>query len=218
MLGGQSSNTLTAASSYGPPTLSSFASVGSSDPNALLTGGGEAVLISGSNFGPASVSAGPLLAAYYSTQITNGPVSSVLYNSSCVVVVDNTQLQCSTIAGAAANLIWSVSVAGQASAQPTTSYEIPAITAVTDAYGATVSAAAVGGGTVLYISGSGFGPVDYDGYNVSLLQGVFFGATGSEVSAAPSTFRLINTSCITLSLPPGSGSGLFITVQVADQR
>lgn len=46
-LGGQASNTLANASSYGPPTIASFSSVLVSNPNALLTGGGESVVRAG---------------------------------------------------------------------------------------------------------------------------------------------------------------------------
>lgn len=49
-------------------------------------------------------------------------------------------------------------------------------------------------------------------------QGVYFGLTGTEVAAAPGTFALLNTTCITLTLPAGAGLGLVVTVQVADQR
>ena len=50
------------------------------------------------------------------------------------------------------------------------------------------------------------------------LQGVYFGPTGTEVTAARGTFALLNTTCITLTLPAGAGVGLLVTVQVADQR
>lgn len=102
-------------------------------------------------------------------------MSTVVYNSTCSVITDNTQLQCSISAGAAANLIWSVVIAGQVSAQPTTSYEPPVVTAVTDQFGNVVANADVNGGTILYLTGTGFGPVDYNGLtsagnNVSLVQ------------------------------------------------
>lgn len=116
---------------------------------------------------------GPLLTASYSTQLANGPVSSVWYPSTCSVFTDNTQLQCTTAPGAAANLIWSVVVAGQVSAQPTTSYEVPAVVSVTDAAGAPVTAAAVNGGTVLYITGTGFGPLVYVNSSSLLQVGLF---------------------------------------------
>lgn len=206
-LGGQqSTNSLIGASSYGPPTLASFASVVASDPNALLTDGGELVLITGSNFGPAAFTKSPLLVASYSAPLANGPVSRVTYPSTCTVVTDNTQFQCTTAPGAAANLIWTIVVAGQVSAQPTTSYQIPTVTGISDAFGAPLTAANVNGGTVLYISGTGFGPVNY-APGESLLQ-VSFARRVSDAlcvlgmcrcrTLAPSA--LVTTGCLLWSV------------------
>lgn len=105
-------------------------------------------------------------------------------------------------------------MAGQESTQPTTSYEIPAVLYVTDAAGGRVGAADVDGGTVLYLTGTGFGPLSYAGLG-SLLQGVTFGPTGSEV--AVSNFAMINASCISIILPAGAGSGHYVRVQVRQQ-
>jgi hypothetical protein len=44
------------------------------------------------------------------------------------------------------------------------------VLAITDSAGSPVTAADVNGGTTIYIHGTGFGPLSYNGMNVSLLQ------------------------------------------------
>ena len=97
-IGGQDSNILPAASSYGAPTVAGFLPVGTSDPRALFTDGSQSVYVMGTNFGPAVFTnnpvnaSAPLLAVQYSAPIAGGPVTEVLYNAVCSVVIDNTQL------------------------------------------------------------------------------------------------------------------------------
>ena len=44
------------------------------------------------------------------------------------------------------------------------------------------------------------------------MQGVTYGATGSEVAVA--SYWMVNSTCIAFTLLPGAGSGLLVRVQV----
>lgn len=64
---------------------------------------------------------------------------------------------------------------------------------------------------MLYLTGVGFGPTNYNGIGKSLLQGVTYGPSGSEVSVL--NYSMVNSSCIAMTVLPGAGSNLFVRVQ-----
>jgi hypothetical protein len=78
------------------------------------------------------------------------------------VTTAHTAITCSTVAGAGAGLDWKVTVDGQLSSNPTTSYNPPVVDTITYATGgAAVTAANVNGGEVVLLTGSFFGPLQY---------------------------------------------------------
>ena len=107
----------------------------------------------------------------------------------CTVSIPHTQLLCSVLPGGGLNMAWTIVLDGQASTLPYTSYNAPAINAITLADGSTGLPAAglpAVGGTTLMLLGSGFGPVDFfSGAAYSpLLSALTYGPTGVEYSAA----------------------------------
>ena len=221
-LGGQAAPTFAANIAYGAPQVVSFAGVGAANPNALSTLGGSSVYVNGLNFGPgpsnpnyASYFA-PKLAVQYGAALQGGPVSNLTFSSvACTVSVPDVQLQCVIAPGAGHNLIWRVTLDGQASAEPTTSYAAPVVTGITTALGAQVTAANVNGGDIVWIVGQFYGPT-YQGR--VLVQSITYGPSGTEQTLAPSLYSVTSQTQISAKLPPGSGQNLHMVVTVADQR
>ena len=121
-VGDQTSTVKTSTISYAAPTISSV-TIGSSGTT-MTTNGGETVTITGTNYGPTSITA--TVIATYGTTGTEYTATSCARSS-------NTEITCTTVAGVGASLQWIVNVAGQpsvASTSVTTSYGPPAITSV----------------------------------------------------------------------------------------
>jgi hypothetical protein len=105
---------------YGVPRITGVSGPGASSAS---TYGGEAVVVSGANFGP------PEDQAKYFEYLSYGPNGRFLA-SNCTVV-SHVQLLCRTAPGIGANLQWVVSVAGQQSLEAVTvSYAVPTVTSV----------------------------------------------------------------------------------------
>ena len=207
--------------------------LGFSGPGAVegATVGGQAVFISGINFGYDS---GNITARYrlalqagvrgYTLPTANGsftPTAVTYVPSACVVSVPHTQLTCTTVPGAGAALEWSVVVNGVANVNPSTSYAAPIINgfALFDSTGTGIASADTSGGQTLAILGSGFGPATNTTATTGafpLLQSVvLYGPSGT---AYPMTnYSIVSDGVISITTPPGSGAGWRASVTVADR-
>jgi hypothetical protein len=249
-----------AGSGYAPPLLSSIARLPAEvafdpeldavpGPRDFRTSGGETLVINGKNFGPCpALAAVPCAlpasfsAQYYVTLddsttqfpgVTLGDAAGQLwYNATgCVMTVQHTQITCQTALGAGTNAVVRVSIAGQSSVLPTTSYAPPAVTALAlraaDAV-TPVASASPDGGDVVVVTGSNFGPRPAATCVVvgaatrcrGMIQSVTFGPTGTEHVAAdwniPAAAATTHNT-IHVFLPPGIGVGHKVVVTVADQ-
>ena len=116
-IGAQSSAASNATSSYAPPSVSDYAGPGAVGADTV---GSQAVVIGGQNFGPLGTI--PDSATY------GGPNSTEFTATGCSVTTAHLTITCLTAPGAGASLKWFVTVGGQASVYPTTSYAVPLIT------------------------------------------------------------------------------------------
>lgn len=132
-IGGQDSNVLSGASSYGAPVVSQFlGAAAASGP----TAGGPMVTLQGFNFG----SDPAVLSVSYSTSLripraTDGLLpgangTATFVPPSCSFTVPHHTLQCALSPGAGAALTWSLIVDGQRSTAPYTSFAPPIISDV----------------------------------------------------------------------------------------
>jgi hypothetical protein len=132
--------------SYEPPAITTLAHT----PD-VPTSGSAVVTITGTNFGPPTVShAGTWTALGASLSGAYGPYTA----ASCSVTAMSTRVECVMGAGTGAGHAWTVVVDGQSSpaSSDTVSYNTPSISSVA----AVVDSATSGGGTVT-LSGADFG-------------------------------------------------------------
>jgi hypothetical protein len=213
--------------SYAPPTISGFnpATPGAMD---ALTVGGEDVGIYGAQLGPdmndITVSYQTVIAlpgtATNGSAAVRGPVVFVP-PSACRKpngAAAHSEMTCTVAPGAGRNLAWTVTVGGQNSSNPTTSYQAPVITAVTLADNvAPALALSTEGGTIIRIQGVGFGPSVAPG---PLVQEVLYGDTSTLQSPAlaytPLSSSLLSDGRIEIVTRPGIGLNLRFQVRVAD--
>jgi hypothetical protein len=189
-----------ALTSYSPPIVGYYAGVGSASAD---TEGGQAVRISGRNFG--SIERDALDSATYGSH--NGPSFTA---TNCRVTIDNTQITCDTVAGAGAGLAWAVRVDGQQSTTARTSYAVPVITQITGA-GANIDASTDGGEEVVLL-GDDFGPTGQ-----GFLESVVYGA-GSNTYDVTSRCTHVSHTRITGTTLPGVGAAMQWVVAIAGQR
>ena len=141
---------------YRPPVLSTFN--GKAD-FPFGTGGGQSIVIVGSNFGNNNDALGTVL---YSTKR-----GDTFIPNSCAITTPHTEITCEISAGAGGPLQWSLQVASQASTQPATTYGVPTVTHVDtykiDDVSTLVGSAAevvTAGGQKVVLRGSNFGPME----------------------------------------------------------
>ena len=151
---GQTANFTATLQSYAAPTVFSFSGT---PATAGATGGGEAVTITGENFGPnaALVTARYVWAA--SGSQPKGALSNATYvATACAMTTPHFVLTCQTAPGAGAGLKWTLVVDGISSSTPSTSYAPPAITFVGSASSTTITNAVAS--TVIHVFGTNLGP------------------------------------------------------------
>ena len=130
---------------------------------------------------------------------------------------------CTVSAGVGAQLVWTVTIGGQSSVHPTTSYAPPIIrTLLIDGDNSVeaLSSVSTTGGHTLSIRGSGFGP---SGADIPLL--VTASTTFTTLNGQTLTRTLAVPSCVVVAdddvqcdLPPGTGAGYRWVVVVAGQE
>ena len=201
---GSAWSTNTSSMTYATPVIT-----GQVSPLTLLsTTGGTVVGLVGQYFGPTSAG---VITAYYT-----GGSTGLLYNAtSCVVVVPQSQINCTTIVGVGYGYGWGMSIAGVWSAftyAATNTYVGPYITNVT----------VINGTGYMQTNGTSF--VRITGYNFGVVGGVpvsgFYGVLGAANTssyAASSCNVTVSVTEITCRSVVGIGSGLYWTVMVAGQ-
>ena len=137
-LGEQLSNTFVANTSYSPPIITGF----SGDGILANTDGGDAIVISGINFGPADAYTQSLLSVYYDTKLVapieggttylRFPEGSAACTITTVAATTVETITCTLAPGAGADLMWHVIVDSQLNIRPTTAFSPPVITRLAD--------------------------------------------------------------------------------------
>ena len=200
---------------YAPPCLTrvTITGVGAVGGNTV---GGDAVVITGHNFGPVG---SRVDFAVYGAGVAVGSnpfaASGVLYHAvNCSVHVAHVQVTCATAPGVGAGLVWALSIAGQpaglcAGAAPsdvTTRYAPPAIVSVSVAASTDAAAgtAATEGGSVVVVVGANFGRAGSSSFVVD----------GQAVWLVDH----VNDTLAVLTLPAGSGVGKRLDVVTGGQR
>jgi hypothetical protein len=207
-LAGVTSPVFASTADYGPPEILSFSGPGA---GAGSTAGGDAIVITGLNFGPTGGAYEPKVEVHYTARVVTTPpggaaatVRTLFFSAQgCTVTTAHEVITCRTSPGAGAALSWNVVVDGVASVTPTTSYCAPSVTNVTLVDGSPLPT----GGLVpwqsyrVLIRGRCFGPPDYlPSPNTSvipvpaprsLIDGISYGGTGSEYD-----LRGVNSSAL----------------------
>ena len=218
-LAGSYSNVLsTHQTSFHLPTVTSVAIKAGTDSTAatLPTEGGTAVLIQGTNFGPASV-------------LSNSDLSSVSYGgetafgytaTSCAVTVAQTEIQCTTASGTGDNHKWNIVLADQSSGVSTfhTSYAPPILTSVS---GQSLSSADTQGGLRITILGSAFGNsvanTITNAQNIVIKYGP---ATANKASwyTCSNVLLVAPSTAVSCLMDPGTGAGHSMVITVDGQE
>lgn len=207
-IGGQRSNILFGVVSYGSPVISQFSGASIGGP----TAGGALVTLTGFNYGYDA----KYLSVSYSTKLriprsTDGLLPGVngsvtFLPAACSITIPHHEITCTLAPGAGSSLQWTLVVDGLRSTGPFTSFAAPSIASVALQNGASV--ASPDGGSVVLLLGTNFGPAE-------LIQRVRYGPSGSEFRAQ--NFSRLSDSALLVTLGPGIGHGLSLTVTVADQ-
>jgi hypothetical protein len=240
-IGNQVSSNTGCCTSYGPPILSAISGVGASSAS---TQGGQLVILTGKNFGPAP---GPVQVFYYldlsddvnDSGVTVNGSSAVIPigdgsgqfkiqpwggSQSCTVTVAHQEVQCLTAPAAGAGLRWEVVAYNRSSVPPATFYGAPVITNVTTVGGQPLSNANPLGGTVMLLLGSNFGPptppygqpFQAGNFTGPLVEWVRYGS--GDVWRPATNVTVLSHSVIRAVLGPGIGSDQTVVVSVAGQQ
>ena len=112
---------------YSPPSISAISIVGKSTFSTL---GGDAVVLTGTNFGPLDVQ--NVVSATYRNNALGDFALGPFTARDCAVTVAHTEITCSSAPGVGHDHRWQVEVGGQASQQSSfiTSYTAPAINVI----------------------------------------------------------------------------------------
>lgn len=204
-IGGQVSPDLATSESYSPPSVAWFNGTGAAN---AATPGGQVVLVEGRNFGFDN----SLLTRVTYTWAAVGH-NWTFAAASCMISVPHTELTCTTAQGAGAALAWAVTVDGQVSTAPSTSYAKPAISGVTTASGGAVTAASTDGGDTIYLTGIDFGPPSSS--NMDITRRLQYGVSGVEYEVK--NFTVLSHSSVRMVTVPGVGSNLLFTLTIAGQ-
>jgi hypothetical protein len=211
--------------SYRLPAVSA---VGGPGAFKAVTEGGQAVILTGTQFGPltpldpgtglplASAAADAPVVRYGRAASPSTPFASLSYLAeTCAVTVADVQITCYTAPGSGADLVWAVSVGTQLSPlrlNLTSNYAAPVVAFYS---GPGSREADTMGGEVVVISGRNFGPLS------SPIDRVEYGINGTDLSFVATACAHSPTnphSELTCATAPGVGAGLTWTVIVDGQR
>jgi hypothetical protein len=148
-VGGGTSLPVSAHVQYSPPVVLDVAAAGGGGGDGDA---GELFEVTGREFGPAGAS---YVGRVWLSQPAYPSIQFVASN--CTVSVAFTQLLCVLPIGAGALLPWTVSIGGQLSSAPTSSYTPPSVTRI-ECTPSPCGALSTTPGDALVLSGTGFGP------------------------------------------------------------
>jgi len=192
--------------SYGAPIIVSLEGEGAVNGS---TTGGAGLNIFGRNFGPVGTD-------LVSTYGTDGDE----YEGTCVVLTAHTTLRCTTSAGAGAEHKWEVTVDGQKSRFPTSSYAKPMVTGFLNKDGVKFENGLASGGEVITIVGDNFGPVSSYAYGApyDLIVGdLTYGPRSDPSRYRPTNCTVMSHTNIRCLTAPGSGNLLYWQVTIKGQ-
>jgi hypothetical protein len=208
--GGQDSNFFEANIDYTRPIVIKYSGPGKSNAN---TEGDEYVYIAGENFGAKG--------AAKLDSVTYGKEGTEYTAKDCSVTSNDREIKCKTVPGAGTELKWIVTVDGQTSTLPTTSYGSPVVLGVEYPIESGKNEKInPDGGEWFAIKGSNFGPQKPDSVSSeqwkSYIDSVSYGPTGREYTATDCTTVESSVKIICKTVP-GSGSGHKVVVKIAKQ-
>jgi hypothetical protein len=192
--------------SYGAPIIVSLEGEGAVNGS---TCGGAGLNIFGRNFGPVGTD-------LVSTCGTDGDE----YEGTCVVLTAHTTLRCTTSAGASMEHKWVVTVDGQKSRFPTSSYAKPMVTGFLDKDGVKFENGLASGGEVISIVGDNFGPISSYAHGVpyDLIMGdLTYGPKSDPSRCCPTNCTVMSHTNIRCLTAPGSGNLLYWQVTTKGQ-
>ena len=212
--------------SFPPPTITTIAVPASAGisytTSTLSTGGGEAVVLSGVNFGPLRVPPASPTGALVTPVVTyvggpnGGDLSYAAVSCTKTAATTHRQIVCLTAPGAGRNYTWRVDVCGQLSASslPTTSYAPPVVAAIA---GSGRFGASTEGGQVLSIIGTNLGYAAASQLETALIiTSVDYGQTPALQFRADSC-RSVAAGRIDCVTAPGTGRNHSLRVIIAGQ-
>jgi hypothetical protein len=193
--------------SYAPPIVQLYqGGTASVKTVKLQTLGKEYVIIEGLNFGTIARSqAGSIEAVSY------GRYEFEFNATSCEVITDHIKIRCITASGAGKFHKWYLSIAGQRSRSPSTSYDRPTIVSFSAEGAVDSNEMLANGGDVIHINGSNFGPM-----SPSYLDSVTYGFSGTEYMCSNATVTE-GSKTISCMASPGVGRNLKWIVTVGQQ-
>eukprot|EP00937_MAST-01D_sp_MAST-1D-sp2_P003135 g3135.t1 len=202
------------STSYGVPVIFTISNnLGKAVTDGSTTGG-DAVVISGRNFGPAlrvtdlgvagKVTYGPCVKSVTDTASGRVDCAQRLYQAKgCSVTLDHSEIRCRLGVGSGASSKWLLYIDGQRSAAPTTSYSPPQPTLIQ-----TAAKLGTRGGDTITLTGSNFG-------EYRMLQKLTYGPSGVEFDATETCVQSVYThnyaECKTV---PGFGVDLKVLMRV----
>jgi len=215
VVGGQKSNRSSVTIAYAPPSIANLVPL-----KGLATSGGEAITLTGTNFGPANESSNIPEVRYKTASGTSGatPLALLFKNATrCSVTEDHIQITCFTAVGVGRNVRLLVTIGKQESTQSSaaTSYAEPSVTGVVvGEAGVNLRNLLTVGGENITVVGTNFGPRGGAIYNdVAIAYGD--GSLGSNESDCKVSVAHTAISCTTSA---GVGANLSLIATVGGQR
>jgi hypothetical protein len=213
---GQASAVLPSASAYAKPVVFSLQDVVGRSITAAPTAGGTVVVITGKNFGPAGADSALQLVTYGDCAVFAGEQQTAgadcarreYVASECNVTLADTEIECVMARGGGAKQSWTVTVDGQFSIPPATSYSAPVLLGVASDSKAT-SRYSTRGGDAVTLTGTSFG-------NTSDIDAVTYGPTGVEYTAVDCTATVVDQQIVCYTAP-GFGRTNYWSVNVQGQ-
>jgi hypothetical protein len=217
---------ITSAVTYHPPVIMGYSGPGAQGSS---TQGGSDwyVDVQGRHFGPATNSKVNTV-TYAKPAVSAGTEAGVVFRAQCSVLVSHTVLRCNMSQGAGADLAWNVTIAGQRSVEPVTSYDPPSITGFSGTAGMPpasdrdtgflLAQAAPDGNQTVVLTGLNFGPparqyIEWVRFSPASLGNVSTSATYYSASQCRGlTHRSVE--CVT---PPATGGPFFWKIRIKGQ-
>ena len=206
-VGGQDSQA--PSTGYALPVVNGFQAAASGDainPDAMLTKGGQSIVLVGLNFGP--------IAPSFLEKVTYGATGSEYECRNATIIENSKKVRCITSAGIGERLIWHVRVGGQTgytAKDVHTSYAKPVIASFSPVTGPT------SGSTELVLKGSNFGIRDVlSGLDVLLGGKVQRGVITEPRNSGPDVLRFSLEECGAKATPCGQNKTVEVAVTTPD--